>query len=71
MVPECDFGTRAYRKAGIHGLLLCDDGKSWIPAFAGMTIGACFAGMTGRGRIVRDLTRLFGIGAKLDHNRGI
>jgi hypothetical protein len=24
-------------KAGIHDFLGCDKGKSWIPAFAGMT----------------------------------
>jgi hypothetical protein len=26
-------------QAGIHDFLFCDEGKSWMPAFAGMTGG--------------------------------
>jgi hypothetical protein len=26
--------------AGIHDFLCCNEGKSWIPAFAGMTEGS-------------------------------
>jgi hypothetical protein len=27
-------------KAGIHDFICCDEGKSWMPTFVGMTVGA-------------------------------
>jgi hypothetical protein len=38
VMPAHGSGARGQAPAGIHDFLWCDKGKSWIPAFAGMTM---------------------------------